>query len=211
MINLIITNIGYSQIKIENNTSHYVNWQYSPISNPFSYNSAQLKQLIKANFLPFENNYYVKSNDVFEIIKSNHNLNKVLFYDKQGNRRLVIPDNACEAPNFIDHVDTNLSSYPMASPKDSLKAMRSKFILFSNASIDLTLPTAIIFWNRTIGISKENNIFENEKKLIQKFNGNINILLVNTDANDAWPYDLRIKYIALLKKVVENLKAVEAF
>ena len=136
---------------------------------------------------------------------------KILFYDAQGLRRLVIPEEACEAPNFVETLSTDLDKYPL-SRTDSLSLMLSKLTPCTPVYIDKALPTALLLWSRTFGIAQADNVFEKVRKIKDKFQGQINILMVSTEAITVWPYPVQAKYLDdYLKPVAEKLQAIQAF
>lgn len=193
------------------NANAAAQWLYAPVETPMSYSPEQLVQIVKLNYLPANNNYFIKADFIFDILKASHNFDKMLFYDADGRRCLVIPEDVCEAPNLVETLSTDLDKYPL-SKTDSLSLMLSKLTPCTSVAIDRKLPTALLLWNRTFGIAQTDNVFEKLRKIKDKFQGQINILMVNTDAINVWPYPVQAKYLDdYLKPLAEKLQAIQAF
>ena len=61
------------------NSGTATQWLYPPLKTPVSYSPEQLVNMVKLNYLPANNNYFIKADFIIDILKASHNFNKILF------------------------------------------------------------------------------------------------------------------------------------
>ena len=152
------------------------------------------------------NNYYLNPTYYLPCIDKLHNLSKLHLYNSNGERVQIMPEDACITPVFLNTFDSNLSRYP-TDPEDNIAAVQKMLIPFSEIHLEKNYPTAVLYWNISIGLPAEDNVFNQERKLLELFDHKINIIKVNTDVNANWPDAVREQLLSLMQKINSRVSA----
>jgi|GEM_PF-2043817 len=193
------------QIRISDGMGHD-RWLYLPVQQPAAMTTDSLIILITHNKGLLLNNYYLDPAYYLPCIDKLHNLSKLHLYNSNGDRVLIIPEGSCITPVFLNTFDSNLRRYP-TDPEDNIAAVKKMLIPFSAVHIDKSYPTAVLYWNISIGLPAEDNVFNQEQKLLELFDHKINILKVNTDVNANWPDAVQEQLLSLMQKINSRVSA----
>ena len=161
---------------------------YAPESRVVSWTNMKLQEFYKELGLAETDNYVVIDSCFMELGKVVQKLNEVYIYDSI-HRRLKFyegircTNNKMLLSNFdFSEVYLEMSSAHYDSIVGMIKAI-------SETTIDNSKYTAIIVWNKRLGIQNDDNFIEWEKLLRARFGNRIKIMKINYDSNESYRWE----------------------
>ncbi len=111
-----------AQIRIIDGMGHG-RWLYLPAQQPAAMTTDSLIVLITENKGLLLNNYYPDPAYFSQCIARLHNFPRLCLYNQDGNRVMVLPEEACITPVFLNTFDSHLSRYE-TDPEDNIAAIK---------------------------------------------------------------------------------------
>lgn len=178
-------------------------WLINPVEKAVVYRSDSILNIVKKHAGDPDNNYYVADSLYEAVLEKIKGFDRMHLYNSSGKRLLLMPDDACGSPVLSSSFSTDLSWYKEIE-SDDLEQQLKMFVAISPVlqAFNKKYPTAILYWNRTMGQQNDDNVFAWERAFKEKFNNQINIIKVNTDVNRAWRDEKKEQYLALFDKVL---------
>lgn len=181
---------------------HAGKWLIPPVEKAMSYNDDSIANIIRCYKGAMDNNYYVADTAFDALIKKIEGFDKMHLYNINGMRVLLMPDDACGSPVLSPAFSADANIYKEVEG-DKLDDALKTFVPIGHAKpLIKDYPTAILYWNKTMGQRSSDNIFAWEKAFREKFRDKINIIKVNTDVQDIWREEKKEKYLALFDKLL---------
>lgn len=162
-----------------------VKWLIQPAEKAVAFSPDSILSIVVSHKAEGNNNYYIAESFYDSVFRKIRTYEKMHLYSKEGVRLMIMPDDACGSPILFSSFATDLNNYPVVK-EDKLSDMMSKFVAFSVTTFNKDYPTAILYWNRTLGLQGNDNVFNWEKAFKDKFHDKINIIKVNMDVIDSW-------------------------
>lgn len=186
-------------------------WHAAPAKIATAFTPYSLLSYVATNSgSELHNNYFIKADSYDTIIGKLHALNKPHLYNDEGLRVLMVPDESCGTPILLPSFSANLDDYKI-EVADTLSNLLNAFQLISTEHINNDWPTAILYWSKSLGLAKEDHVFLWELAFLKRFDGKINIVKVNTDANSTWTADAQQKTLGTIQKILDIVSATEGF
>jgi hypothetical protein len=132
-----------------------------------------------------ENNFTVIDSSFKALNTLLHKNNELLLFS--NNKRIRFYDGIKCANNslIINNLDTNNFKLDTLDDINTYLALAEK-IKNSTLINKETQFKALIVWSQSLGVQKDNNPFEWEKLLFEKFKNNITIIKICIDVNEQW-------------------------
>lgn len=167
--------------------------------------SKELLDFIKENAGSTKNCFYIKDSFFDEIFLNTLSFTGIWAFDTEGKKRILYPEKSCLRADFLDRISSKIETFELDHTV-SLSGFLNQLVPISETEINPHYPTFVIFWNRTLGMMRDRNIFNWEQNLRVKFDGNVNILRVSTDAMVDWEDSVRKKQVGRLERVVDAMR-----
>ena len=158
---------------------------YAPESRVVSWTNMKLQEFYKDHQLSETDNYVVIDSCFMELGKVVQKLNEVYIYDTIHRRLKFYEGIHCTNNKMLlskfdfSEVNLEMSSTHYDSIVGMIKAI-------SETTIDNSKYTAIIVWNKRLGIQNDDNFIEWEKLLRARFGNRIKIMKINYDSNESY-------------------------
>jgi hypothetical protein len=155
---------------------------YKRVEHPFVYSSDSLLSILKKEQVSTKNCYYMNYQSISKVLLITHSLDKALFFDKKGFLYRLPGNTSCENPVSTFKQGFSLDQYGVDS-SINVETLLQYTTAISSKEFKPNCLSVVIFWNLTQGITSEENPFELEKLIKEKFNSQVNIIKINTDVN----------------------------
>lgn len=176
-----------------------VNEEYllKPFENFIVESSNQTIEFYSTNKLLKVNNFIVKDSFFMNFGRIIQKLNELYVFDSQ-NRKLIFYDGIKCANNTLILKNLTLDKIKKTENSnfyDSLLDMIKPISILDSTKKDYT---AIIIWNKSMGIKSEDNFIEWEKILLSKFSS-IKIVKVNYDSYNDYKEPFKSQIVAMFR------------
>ena len=189
ILSLINIDKGYAQISEEH--------LFKPSRNFIVENFNQTIEFYSTNSLLKDNNFIVKDSFFMNFGRLIQKLNELYIFDSQK-RKLIFYDGIKCANNTLILKNLALDKIQKANNSSFYDSLFNMLKPISNIDHTEKDYTAIIIWNKSMGIKNDDNFIEWEKILLTKFS-NIKVVKINYDSYSEYKEPFKSQIIAMFE------------
>lgn len=167
---------------------------------PIVFNNDSILNIIFNNKLNEQNNFIAKDTMLNLLLQKLGKLNEVWLFNPNGFKIKLYEGVKC-VNNTLLLTSFQTNNYNLDS-NINLNSIFKSIVPITETIHNENNPTALIFWSVSTGIKNEDNPFDWERIIKNKYNSEVNIIKVNLDVNNSWSAEKKKEFLDMYQTII---------